>query len=400
MKYDFDKIVNRLGSGCYKWDTAPLSSGKGQEVGYIPMWVADMDFQAAPAIREALQRRVEHGVFGYTLVPESYYEAIINWFRRRHDWAIEREWIMYTSGVVPALSAIVKAFTKPGDCVILQTPVYNCFFSSVRNNGCEVLPNVLRLSSNTRNTFEMDYEDLEAKAADPRTKLLILCNPHNPVGRVWTRDELQRVADICRKHGVIVVADEIHNELCFRGRRYVPYGTVDMENAVICTSPSKSFNTAGLQNSNIICAHPEWREKIDRAININEVCDVNPFGVVALEAAYNESEEWLDQLCEYICQNYEALCDFFASELPQLPVTPLEGTYLVWVDIRPTGLSSDELTERLLKDGMVQVNSSTMYGCEGFIRLNIACPRSQMMEGLHRIKKVIDTIPSTNTRCS
>ncbi len=411
MKYDFDKIVHRRGSGCYKWD-------EEAEEGIIPMWVADMDFPTAPAIIEALRRRVEHGVFGYSLVPDSYYEAVVSWFSRRHQWHIEREWIQYTTGVVPALSVIVKAFTEPGDKVILQTPVYNCFFSSVRNNGCEVLGSMLRHSRNPQegnaregnaqegntqegNTREgdgetaslsrytMDFADLEAKAHDPRAKLLILCNPHNPVGRVWTREELERVAEICRKNNVIVVSDEIHNELCYRGRRYVPFGTVDMENAIVCTSPSKSFNTAGLQIANIICARPEWREKINRAININEVCDVNPFGIVALQAAYNESEEWLDALCEYIYQNYEALCDYFAKELPQLTVMPLEGTYLVWVDVRPTGLSSDALADRLLRIGKVQVNSSTMYGGEGFIRINIACPRSQMMEGLRRIKETI-----------
>jgi cystathionine beta-lyase len=217
------------------------------------------------------------------------------------------------------------------------------------------------------------------------------------VGRVWTREELTRVYNICKENGVIVVSDEIHNELTFAGRRYVPYGTVDegLTNAIVCTSPSKSFNTAGLQIANIICSNAEWRERIDRAINQNEVCDVNPFGPVALEAAYNESEAWLDALCDYIWQNYLSLCDFFARHLPSLCVTPLEGTYLVWVDIRAMGLTSDQLTERLLREGRVQVNSGTMYGQEageGFIRLNIACPRSQMMEGLRRIAQTINAI--------
>ncbi len=392
-KYDFDTPVVRRGSGCYKWD-------EEREEGIIPMWVADMDFPTAPAIIEALHRRVDHGVFGYTLVPDSYYEAIISWFHRRHQWDIQRAWLQYTSGVVPALSVIVKAFTQPGDKVILQTPVYNCFFSSVRNNGCEVLYNNLHLDGSR---YTMDLDDLAQKAADPHAKLLILCNPHNPAGRVWTREELAHVYKICKDNGVIVVSDEIHNELTYRGQRYVPYGTVDegLSNAIVCTSPSKSFNTAGLQIANIVCANPEWREQIDRAININEVCDVNPFGVVALQAAYNESEEWLDALCEYIYQNYEALCDFLGSSLPQLKVLPLEGTYLVWVDIRATGLTSDALTDRLLHEGKVQVNSGTMYGGtpdesqnagEGFIRLNIACPRKQMMEGLLRIQKVVSSI--------
>ena len=393
MKYDFDKLVTRRGSGCVKWDEEIPSQSEGRPLpeDMIPLWVADMDFQTAPAVIRALQQRVEHGVFGYTHVPESYYDAIISWFRRRHQWEIEREWIQYTSGVVPALSVIVKAFTEPSDEVILQTPVYNCFFSSVRNNGCKVVENALHLGSDQR--YTMDFDDLEQKARSPRAKLLILCNPHNPAGRVWTHEELARVYNICKENNVIVVSDEIHNELTYRGCRYVPYGTVcHMDNAIVCTSPSKSFNTAGLQIANIICSNPSWRRRIDRAININEVCDVNPFGVVALQAAYNESEEWLDGLCEYIYQNYEALCDFFAHELPQLKVTPLEGTYLVWVDIRPTGLSSDEIAEKLLNEAHVWVNSGTMYGQttgEGFIRLNIACPRSQLMEGLRRIKQVL-----------
>jgi cystathionine beta-lyase len=386
MKYSIDQPANRRGSGCYKWD-------EEQEDGIIPMWVADMDFQTSPAIIEALQQRVAHGVFGYTLVPDSYYDAVISWFNRRHHWTIERNWIQYTSGVVPALSVIVKAFTQPGDSVILQTPVYNCFFSSVRNNGCEVLENQL-IQQDDR--YTIDFDDLESKARSPRAKLLILCNPHNPVGRVWTNDELTRLYQICKANHVIVVSDEIHNELTYRRQRYVPYGLVSqMDNTIVCTSPSKSFNTAGLQIANIICANPDWRERIDRAININEVCDVNPFGVVALQAAYNKSEDWLDELCAYIYENYVALCDFFRSELPELKVTPLEGTYLVWVDIHALGLSSDALTERLLKEGKVQVNSGTMYGAaagEGFIRLNIACPRAQMMEGLQRVKNVVEML--------
>ncbi len=387
MNYNFDLPFVRRGSGCYKWDEEP-------EDGIIPMWVADMDFQTAPAIIKALRQRVDHGVFGYTLVPERYYDAVIYWFQHRHQWMIQREWIQYTSGVVPALSVIVKAFTTPGDEVILQTPVYNCFFSSVRNNGCEVVENRLVLTEGNR--YEMDYADLERKTSSPKAKLLILCNPHNPAGRLWTKDELAQVSEICRKNGVIVVSDEIHNELTYCGRRYVPYGLVDegLTNAIVCTSPSKSFNTAGLQIANIICSIPVWREQIDRAINVNEVCDVNPFGVVALQAAYRESEEWLDALCAYIYENYKTLCDFFSQHLQQCVVTPLEGTYLVWVDIRRTGFSSDEITEKLLREGRVQVNSGTMYGQEageGFIRLNIACPRSQMLEGLRRIKQVITT---------
>ena len=383
--YQFDKLTVRRGTNSYKWDEA-----EGDDV--IPMWVADMDFETAPCIVEALRKRVDHGIFGYTLVPESYYEAVIGWFGRRHQWTISREWIMYTSGVVPALSATIKALCRVGDKVIVQTPVYNCFFSSIRNNGCEVLENPLHRIGDT---YEMDFADLELKAADPRAKVLLLCNPHNPAGRVWKSEELMRLNDICVANGVMVVSDEIHCELVMPGYKYTPFASVSascLDNSVTLNSPSKSFNTAGLQIANIISNNADVRRRIDRAININEVCDVNPFGVIALQASYNEGEDWLTALNAYLYDNYQALCRFFAENLPQLPITRLEGTYLVWVDITATGLTSDELTERLLVEGKVLVNSGTMYGPaagEGFIRLNIACPWARMMEGLYRIKSVI-----------
>ncbi len=382
--YNFDELVDRRGTNSYKWDSAP-----GGDV--LPMWVADMDFRAAPPIIDALRRRVEHGVFGYVKVPGEYYDAVAGWFARRHGWHIERDWIMYTSGVVPAVSVVVKALCSPGDRVILQTPVYNCFFSSVRNNGCEVLENPLR---NDHGRFTIDYDDLEAKAADPRAKMLVLCNPHNPVGRVWTAGELRRLNDICLRHGVRVLSDEIHCELTRPGLAYQPFAAVSDDcrrNAIVASSPSKSFNTAGLQIANIISDDAEARARIDRAINVNEVCDVNPFGVEALMAAYNEGGPWLDALRQYLWGNYAALCRFFAERLPALGVTPLEGTYLVWVDCRALGATSDELAARLASEGRVMVNSGTMYGRagEGFIRINIACPRSRMMEGLGRIAAVL-----------
>lgn len=380
----FDELTERRGTGSYKWDEAGADD-------VIPMWVADMDFRTAPPVVEALRRRVEHGVFGYTLVPERYYDAVISWFARRHGWTMQREWIMYTTGVVPAVSAVIKALTMPGERVIVQTPVYNCFFSSVRNNGCEAAENPLLYD---RGRYTMDYEGLERIAADPRTTLMLLCNPHNPAGRVWTRDELLRVNDICMRHGVTVVADEIHCELVYSGHRYTPFASVSDEclaNSVTCCSPSKAFNTAGLQIANIISADAGVRRRIDRAININEVCDVNPFGVEALIAAYNEGGAWLDSLIEYIRGNYEALCAFFAERLPAVRIVPMEGTYLVWADCRELGMTSDDITARLLSEGRVMVSSGTIYGAagEGFIRINIACPRERMMEGLRRIAAVL-----------
>ena len=386
MKYDFDEIVNRRGTNSVKWDEA-------KEEGVIPMWVADMDFKAAPCILEALKKRVDHGVFGYTIVPDSYYESIISWFERRHQWHIERDWIIYTSGVVPAISAIIKALTEPGDKVLVQTPVYNCFFSSIRNNGCTTAENALVRKGNS---YEIDFDDFERQAADEKTKVFLLCNPHNPAGRVWTPEELSRMNDICLKHGVKVIADEIHCELVMPGHEFTPFAAVSkacQDNCITTNSPTKSFNIAGLQIANIITNNAEDRQKIDRAININEVCDVNPFGVIALQAAYNEGEDWIDQLNVYLWENYQALKTFFKDNLPQLEVINLEGTYLVWVNVRAMGMTGNELTDKLLKEGKVFVNRGTMYGettGEDYIRIKIAMPRSLMLEGLKRMKDVID----------
>ena len=384
MKYDFDEVVNRRGSHCVKWDEAAE--------GVIPLWVADMDFKAAPAIQEAIRKRAEHGVFGYALVEEDYYLAVINWFQSRHDWHIRREEILYTTGVVPAMSVAIKALTMPGEKVLILSPDYNCFFSSVRNNGCEVLESVLVRKDDS---FEVDWADFEAKCADEKTTVFLLCNPHNPTGRVWTKTELMHMNDICMQYGVKVVSDEIHCELVMPGYNFHPFAAVSdqcRKNSVILNSPSKSFNIAGLQTANIICSQPEWRRRIDRAININEVCDLNPFGPVALVAAYNESGNWIDELNKYLWGNYQALCEFIGRELPLLKVCKLEGTYLPWIDISAYGVSSQQICDRIMSEGKVWVNPGTMYGPqsgEGYIRVNIACPRSLLMEALERIRKVL-----------
>lgn len=378
MKYDFDKTIDRRATNSYKWDSAPG--------GVLPMWVADMDFRTAPAIIDALQKRVAHGIFGYTRVPDAYYDAVTSWFSRRHGWDIDREWIIYTSGVVPAVSAVIKALTVPGDKVIVQTPVYNCFFSSIRNNGCEIVSNPLR---RTTDTYEMDFDALERCAADPRAKVMLLCNPHNPAGRVWTPDELTRLGNICLRNGVTVVADEIHCELVYQGFKYTPFASLSdafLHRSVTCVSPSKAFNIAGLQIANIVAFDNDLRSRIDKAININEVCDVNPFGVAATIAAYNEGEEWLNQLVDYLHGNYEAMAEFCRRELAEFPITRLEGTYLVWMDCSSLGMPSDALEHALLDDARLWLNAGTMYGAEGegYMRWNIACPRSVMLDGLNR----------------
>lgn len=384
MKFDteyFDRMTQRRGTNSMKWDEEP---------GVIPLWVADMDFRTAPCIIEALKKRVEHGIFGYTHVPESYFDATIRWFGEKHGWEIDRDMIIYTSGVVPAISAILKAMTRPGDKVVVQTPAYNCFFSSVRNNGCRLAVNELR---DTGNGYVMDYEDLEEKLSDPEVKVMILCNPHNPVGRVWTREELMAAAEACRRHNVFVISDEIHCELTFT-RDYTSYGTLGKEfteNSAICVSPSKAFNIAGLQIANIVAGNQKIRDRIDRAINDNEVCDVNPFGVIATTEAYNNGEEWLKGLKAYLYNNYQTVRRFFAENFSQYAVTPLEGTYLAWINIEKSGLNGKEFCEMLKHKSGVMLNDGEMYGRggENFVRLNFACQRATLLEALKRMKEAL-----------
>lgn len=384
MTYDFDKIISRRGTNCVKWD-------EFTDPDIIPLWVADMDFETAPSVQQALLKRMQHGCFGYTLVPESYYNATIQWFQHRHGWSIERPSFIYTSGVVPAISAIIKAVTSPGDKVLVQTPVYNCFFSSIRNNGCTLAENPLKMEGNR---YEVDWQDFEAKCADPSVKVFLLCNPHNPAGRVWTCQELVQMGNICLKHGVFVISDEIHCEFVMPGHTYTPFASISEDfamNCAVCLSPSKAFNIAGLQIANIIVKNEKVRKRVDKAININEVCDVNPFGVITLQAAYSaEGEEWLNQLCHYISDNYLMACQLFTEALPQCPVTTLEGTYLMWVDIRATGKTSRQVTDHLLRKAKVYVNCGTMYGeatGEGYIRINLATRRNLLEEGIMRIIK-------------
>lgn len=385
--FDFDTPVDRRGSASYKWDSMPE--------GVLPMWVADMDFKTAPCIIEALRRRVDHGVFGYTRVPDEYYDATVNWFERRHGWTIDRTHIIYTSGVVPAISAIIKAMTRPGDKVLVQTPAYNCFFSSIRNNGCRALCNLLTIDKS--GYYTIDFDALERQAADPDCRVMLLCNPHNPAGRVWSRDELARIADICLRHDIFVIADEIHCELTYPGHDYTPWATVNDEmtqRSAICVSPSKAFNIAGLQIANIIAPDAAIRARIDRAINDNEVCDVNPFGVAATIAAYNGGEAWLDALRGYLYDNYRLVCKVIGENAANCRVTPAEGTYLAWIGCRATGLSSEALDALLREKAGVQLSPGTIYGPggDGFMRLNYACPRDILKLGLDRIVTALESV--------
>ena len=387
MEYNFDTPTHRRGTNSYKWDSSPDND-------MLPMWVADMDFKTAPCIIEALKERVDHGIFGYTRVPDEYYDAVTGWFSRRHGWKIVSDWILYTSGVVPAVSAVIKGLTSPGKKIVTLTPAYNCFFSSIRNNGCLLASCPLKYEDNR---FYIDFDCLEALLADPDATILLLCNPHNPSGRVWTKEELLRIGHLCLKHGVMVVSDEIHCELVHPGHEYTPFASLAKEfseNCVTCVSPSKAFNIAGLQIASIITENNDWRQRIDKAININEVCDVNPFGVIATIAAYNKGEEWLTHLLKYIHGNYIFLKDYCAAHLPQLPIAPLEGTYLAWMDCRSLNIPSERMEEEMKKEVKLWLNAGTMYGKEGegFLRWNLACTRQTLEEGLRRFQRYIDSL--------
>lgn len=391
MRYDFNEQINRRGTNSVKWDLA--------DEDVLPMWVADMDFRVAPCITDALLRRVENGVFGYVTVPNHYYNSIVKWFWRRHNWKMEPEWIIYTSGVIPALSAIIKAMTNPDDKVLVQTPVYNHFFSSIRNNGCRANCSPLKevIGEDGIPTYEVNWEDFEERAADPATKVFVLCNPHNPAGRVWKEDELRRMGDICLKHNVFVISDEIHCEIVLPEYKYIPYASLGEEyqkNCAVCTSPSKAFNIAGLHIANITIEDEEIRKRVDKAININEVCDVPVFGVEALIAAYNEGGDWLNQLCEHIGGTYRFVQNYFKENMPQLPVTKLEGTYLMWVNCKATGLTGKEFCEQLLEKERLWFNEGDIYGAAGqdYFRINIACPRPQIYEALTRLKHFVDSL--------
>ncbi len=389
MKYNFDKAVVRCQTGSVKWDLAEDLFGMK---GLLPMWVADMDFEAPKPVVDALEARVKHGIYGYTACMPSYYEAIMDWEKKRHGWNINREWIVFSPGVVPALSMLIQAFSSPGDKVILQLPVYYPFMDAVVNNKRRVLNNPLKLINGK---YRMDFEDLEKKAVDPRAKLLILCSPHNPVGRVWTEKELATLGNICIENNILIVSDEIHCDLILKGYRHVPFASISGEflaNSVTCTSPSKTFNLAGLHVSNVIIADTKKRHNFSSKLKANGIIGPNAFGTVALEAAYRHGEEWLEQVLEYIQSNLEFLKKFVTGKIPQVRVIEPEATYLVWLDFRELGLGKKELQDLIRRKAGVALDDGYIFGDAegaGFERINIACPGSILEEGLKRIEKAL-----------
>lgn len=384
--YDFDKVIERKGTNSVKYD-----GEKMQDSHMIPMWVADMDFETLPEVKEALVKRASHGIFGYATPTESYYQSVINWMKTRHHFDIQKEWIVTTSGVVGALKLAVRAYTQKGDAIMVMKPVYYPFDASIHLNERKVVECPLVFQDDH---YECDFEVFEKQIVDHDVKMFILCNPHNPIGKVWTRDELYQIGKICQKHHVYVVSDEIHMDFIYAGNEHVPFYNVDPsfgEFSIICTAPSKTFNLAALQTSNIIIKNEDLREKFQKEKNASGMSDPNIFGLEACEAAYTYGAQWVDELVDYLSGNIAYMKEFFAERLPEIKVIDPQGLYLVWVDMRSLGMNKDELETFMLEKAHLWLDEGYIFGTggEGFERFNVACPRSTLKQALEQLEKAI-----------
>lgn len=384
---DFDRIIDRRNTKSIKYD---LAAKRGMPEDILPLWVADMDFQVSSYIQEALIRQTEHGIFGYSDVGEEYFEIVKGWMKRRHGWDVEGDWLVKTPGVVFALSLAVKAFTEPGDGVLIQQPVYGPFKEVVEVNGRRTVNNTLVYKEHK---YFMDFQDFEEKIVKEKIKLFILCNPHNPVGRVWTKEELMQVGDICRKHHVIVVSDEIHGDFAFKGKHHVFAGLKKEygEFTVTCTAPSKTFNLAGLQLSNIFISNPDLRKAFCRQLHITTYSEINVMGLVACEAAYKDGDEWYQAMMKYVEGNIAFTKEYVEKNIPGVTMAEHEGTYLVWLDFRQLGMSREELEEVIVHKAGLWLNDGAIFGESGagFQRVNVACPRKILEEALERMKRAL-----------
>lgn len=380
----FDVIHNRLNTNSVKWDS--LVSTYGKE-GLLPFWVADMDFQASPAISKALNDYIKQGIYGYTLIPDSLYDAIITWQKKQHHYELTKEDILFSPGVVPSLVTIIQALTNPGDALLIHDPVYHPFTDVIQNTERQlILSNLIEEES----LFKMDFDDMEEKIIKHQVKLFILCNPHNPGGRVWTREELQRLGELCQKHQVLVISDEIHQDLVFEPNTFSSFQTIApnfKDFSIVVTSATKTFNLAGIKNSMIFVKNPLLRDKLQAIQAINYQAEINTFGLIATEAAYNEGKEWLDELLVYLKNNIDFACDFLKAQLPQIKIMKPQGTYLIWLDFSAYNLSDEALMAKLVDDAGVVVNPGISFGSKGtqHIRFNTACPRALLVEGLEKM---------------
>ena len=382
MEYDFDTPVNRRNTNSLKWDV---------DENELPMWVADMDFLTAPEVQAAIQKRASHGVFGYSVIPDEWYQAYIGWWKRRHNFIMQKDWLVFCTGVVPAISSAVRKLTSPAEKVLLQTPVYNIFFNSILNNGRQILESSLKYSAGE---YEIDFEDLEEKLSDPQTSLMILCNPHNPVGKIWDKETLQRIGELCWKYHVGVLSDEIHCDLTDPEMEYTPFASVSekcRENSITCIAPTKAFNLAGMQTAAVMIPNAFLRHRVWRALNTDEVAEPNSFAVDAAIAAFTEGEVWLDELRKYIYENKKRTVEFVKEKIPQIQVVPSYATYLLWLDCSGTAGSTMEVAQYIRNKTGLYLSEGSQYGNCGknFLRLNIACPRSTLEDGLKRLQEGI-----------
>ena len=379
----FDEVINRRNTGCAKWDMT--------KEGELPMWVADMDFQTAPQITNALIERAKHGVFGYALKGDEWYEAYKNWWSTRHHFNIEKEWLMFCTGVIPALSSIVRKLTTPAENVVVMTPVYNHFFSSILNNGRNVLESKLKYENGE---FDIDFKDLEEKLSNPQTTMMILCNPHNPIGKIWNKATLEKIGNMCCENHVIVVSDEIHCDIVEPEKEYIPFASISEKrknHSITCVSPTKTFNIAGLQTAAILVPDEGLRNRVNRAINTDEVAEPNVFAAIAPVVAYNEGGEWLDELNKYLWENRKFAENFIKENIKGVFPIKAEATYLMWVDCTSVSTNSEELCDFIREKTGLFVTSGDVYrNADGFMRVNIACPRSVLEDGLNRLKTGIE----------
>lgn len=381
----FDKITDRRNTGSYKWDVAEHE---------LPMWVADMDFETAPEIIEALKRKVEHGIFGYSVTPDEWYEAYINWWSRRHRFTMEKDWLIFCTGVVPAISSVVRKLTTPAENVVVITPAYNIFFNSIYNNGRNIVECLLPYEDGK---YSIDFDDLEEKCSDPQSTLLILCNPHNPTGMIWDKETLARIGDICAKHHVTVLSDEIHCDITLPGTEYTPFASVSETCRNICVSciaPTKTFNIAGLQTAAVCVPNEVLRHKVWRGLNTDEVAEGNVFSCDAAIAAFTYGESWLNELREYLADNRKTAEEYIEKNIPAIRTVHGEATYLLWIDCSAIPMNSVELAEKIREISGLFLSEGCEYRGDGehFLRMNLACQKSRLMDGLGRLEKAINAI--------
>ena len=390
MNFNFDKIIDRTNNFSAKWSEMNKNFGTND---LLPMWVADMDFLTAPCVMEALKDRLEQGIFGYTTRPSSYNESIVNWLDNRFSWKINQEWLMFSPAVITSISLLIQNLTQKNDKIMIQEPVYSPFHNIVESNERSlVISPLVKLDDGS---YVMDYEDIEAKIKD--VKVFILCNPHNPVGRVWTREELTRLGEICLKHNVLIISDEIHSDIILKNHKHTPFASISKEfreNTITCMAPTKTFNLAGLQSSFLVISNPYYYEVMDKAFSILDIKRNNAFSLVATEAAYNYGEDWLYELIKYIEDNVDFAIDYIKNHMPQLKVKKPEGTYLLWVDFSNLNVDKEDLKNALINKGRIALSDGSSFGIggDGYYRINLACPRSMVLEGLKRIEFAIKSL--------